>query len=67
MNTLEDILVEYFGATPPVFNEQGQLTKTGSAAYIKRESLVNDLNGIGISIFPDKIMNEIDAIIDYEN
>ncbi len=63
MKVLDEILIEYLGAKPPVFNETGQLSEDGYEAYDKLESLLNDLNGIGISINADKIMNQIDNII----
>lgn len=63
MKGLDEILIEYFGAKPPVFNKKGQLTTSGKGAYDKLEMLLNDLNGIGVSIDPDKAMAYIDEII----
>lgn len=63
MKGLEEILIEHFGAKPPVFNKKGQLTNSGEEAYNKLEMLLNDLKGIGVSIDPDKAMTYIDEII----
>lgn len=63
MKALDEILIEYLGAKHPVFNETGHLSDEGYKAYDKLESLLKDLNGIGISINADKIMNQIDDII----
>lgn len=35
MKALDEILIEYFGAKPPVFNKKGQLTASGQRAYDK--------------------------------
>ena len=63
MKTLEEILIEYFGAKSPVFNETDKLTESGRSAYKKLEHLINDLNGLCLGISPDKVMNQIDEII----
>lgn len=63
MKALDEILIEYFGVEPPVFNKKGQLTASGQKAYDKLDMLLSDLNGIGVNINPDKIMDYIDEII----
>lgn len=63
MKALDEILIEYFGAKPPVFNKKGQLTASGQKAYDKLDMLLCGLNGIGVNINPNKTMDYIDEII----
>lgn len=49
MKKFESILVDYFGATQPVFDDKtGGLTTSGKEAYQKLNKLVNELDAIKV-------------------
>lgn len=49
MEKFEDILVNYFGATQPIFdNTTGGLTLSGEKAYKKLKALINKLGAVKV-------------------
>lgn len=49
MNAFENLLINYFGCTPPVFdNNTGGLTASGKKAYKQLKNLINELDSIKV-------------------
>jgi hypothetical protein len=74
MKSLEEILQEYFGCkgknpflkNPRKLNDDGDyeyFTKAGAAAYGKLTALIEDLEGIGVLLDAEGIIDELDQIV----
>jgi len=56
--TLEEILQNYFGCKRP-FDKAGELTKEGSKAFGKLETLCNHLQDLRVVLFLEEELYEI--------
>ena len=56
MNTFENLLINYFGCTPPVFdNNTGALTASGKKAFTQLKNLISGLDSIKVLCKEDVI------------